>query len=263
MPADQARIDPADRGFTLGEGLFETMRVQAGTVPHIDRHMARLAEGATLIGLPRPDDGVLRRGLDDLLRASGASGQEGAARLTVTHGPGVRGLAAPTAPRPTVLITLAPLPPPAAPARLFLCQSVRRDQQSVLSRIKSLNYLPSLLARREAEAAGADEALLTNLCGDVAETSVSTVLAVRNGVALTPRVADGALPGIARARLLDAGLVREGRITPHDLLRDGGCAVLLVNALSVRTVASLNGQALPAAPAFEATVRAFLDDPSR
>ncbi|MDQ2104938.1 aminotransferase class IV, partial [Azospirillum isscasi] len=52
LPADEARIDPADRGFTLGDGLFETIRVSGGTTRHLDRHLARLAEGAALLGLP-------------------------------------------------------------------------------------------------------------------------------------------------------------------------------------------------------------------
>lgn len=99
LPAGQARIDPADRGFLLGDGLFETMRVSSGHVMHFDRHMRRLAEGATILMLPVPDRARLAAAVDEMLAACALGA--GSLRLTCTRGPGPRGLLPrPRSPRP-------------------------------------------------------------------------------------------------------------------------------------------------------------------
>ena len=210
VAAEAARIDPADRGLLLGDGLFETLRVAAGTPRHAARHLARLQAGALLLRLDVPDANILHDALAAVVSAHGLA--EGVLRLTVTRGPGPRGVL-PVRPQcPTVLVTAAPPPPPAAPADVIIARGITRDENSPLSRIKSLNYLPSILARIEAEERGATEALLLNQAGLLAELSAATVLLRRDGVWLTPRLEDGALPGIRRAALLEAGLVREAAL---------------------------------------------------
>ena len=106
--SDAARLDPADRGLLLGDGLFETMRAAGGRVPLLWRHLARLREGARVLGLPVPDRGY-RPG------RSGSAGSQpladAAVRLTLTRGPGPRGLLPPAALAPTLLITASLLPP--------------------------------------------------------------------------------------------------------------------------------------------------------
>ncbi|MGS0647295.1 aminotransferase class IV [Komagataeibacter melomenusus] len=250
----EARIDPADRGLLLGDGLFETMRVAGGGVRHFTLHMERLAHGADVLMLPPPDRGLIARAAADLLAACGL--QNGSLRLTFTRGPGPRGLLPPPQVRPTLLLTATANLPPATPVRLVTA-SHRRDEESVLSRIKSLNYLPSILARMEAAGQGADDALLLNRAGHVAETSASTLVAVRDGAALTPPVRDGALPGIARGVLLAAGMLRESRLSPA-MLR-GAEAVFALNSLCAREVVAIDGHELPRQPAFLARLVAPLD----
>ncbi|MGY6768425.1 aminotransferase class IV [Komagataeibacter sp. NFXK3] len=250
----EARIDPADRGLLLGDGLFETMRVAGGVVRHFPLHMDRLAHGAGVLMLPPPDRGLIAQAAADLLAACGV--QNGALRLTLTRGPGPRGLLPPPEVRPTVLLTATASLPPATPVRLVTA-SHRRDEESVLSRIKSLNYLPSILARMEAAGRGADDALLLNRAGHVAETSASTLVAIIEGEALTPPVHDGALPGIARGVLLAAGLLRESRLSPA-MLRGAG-AVFALNSLSAREVVAIDGHELPRQPALLAGLAAHLD----
>ncbi|MDR3506173.1 MAG: aminotransferase class IV [Acidocella sp.] len=240
-PANEARIDPADRGFLLGDGLFETMAAHAGAVPELARHYARLCAGAALLRIPvtltREELAVA---IHDLLAANGL--MEAALRLTLTRGPGPRGLLPPSDPNPTLLLTAAPLPPPGGPLRL-VTSNIRRDEDSPLSAIKSLNYLPGVLARMEAAERGADDALMLNRAGRVAETSIANLFVRLHGAWVTPPVSEGALPGIRRACLLDAGKLREAPITVEKLRQAE--AVCAGNALSLRPVSSIDGYSLP------------------
>ncbi|HEY1855698.1 aminotransferase class IV [Acidocella sp.] len=246
VAAEAARIDPADRGLLLGDGLFETLRVAAGVPRHAMRHLARLQAGALLLRLDLPDADVLHDALAAVVTAHRLA--DGVLRLTVTRGAGPRGVLPVRPQRPTVLVTAALLPPPAAPADVIIARGITRDENSPLSRIKSLNYLPSILARIEAEERGATEALLLNQAGLVAESSAATVFVHRAGAWLTPRLDDGALPGIRRAVLLEAGLVREAALPVAWLLEAE--ALCLGNALSLRPVRSIDGQAIGGAEIF-------------
>ena len=250
-PAGGAHVDTADRGFLLGDGLFETMRVAGGQVRHLDRHMDRLAQGAATIMLPAPDRTAIAAGITALLAACGL--ETGSLRLTCTRGIGPRGLLPPAHVTPTLLLTAASGLPPETPVRL-VTSSHRRDEGSVLSRIKSLNYLPSILARVEAAEQGADDAVLLNHAGFVAETSASTLVACIDGQPVTPPVHDGALPGTARGVVVDAGIVREERISPARLRM--ATAVFTLNSLSVREVVMWDDVAFPRRPDLLAAIRA-------
>lgn len=241
LARDEARISPADRGFTLGDGLFETMRAVGGRVLHLPRHMARLASGGGVLGMPVPQVGVVVEAATALLQACGL--QNAVLRLSVARGEGARGLLPPVHPHPTVLLTAAPGEFSLAHIQAVTSRLIRRDEASPLSYIKSLNYLPGILARQEAERLGAQDALLLNTQGRVAESTISNLLVATDAGLLTPHVAEGALAGIARERLLEQNLVREARLAPADLLRARG--VWLVNSLSLRVVTALDGTPLP------------------
>ncbi len=236
LDAAEARIDPADRGLTLGDGVFETIRADGGVPAHVARHLARLRDGAAVLGIDVPySDTALTNAL--LAVAGGASC---ALRLTLTRGVMARGVLPVGIASPTVLITAAPLPPPLPPARVIVAKSTRRNEHSPLSRIKSLNYGDSVLARREA--AGADDALLLNTRGDLAEATSASVFLVVDGVLATPRVCDGALPGITRARLLERGHGVERSLTISDVRR--AAAGFLASALQVRRIAAIDAHIL-------------------
>ncbi|QQP89163.1 aminotransferase class IV [Skermanella sp. TT6] len=241
VPAEAARIDPADRGFMLGDGLFETIRVAAGHPRHLDRHLARLAGGAAVLGIPLPMDApAIAAGIASLLDETGLA--EASVRLTLTRGPAPRGLLPPDMPRPTLLATVAPAPPPPAPARAVIARSTCRNELSPLSRLKSLNYLDGILARREAADRGADDALMLNTRGRLAEATVGNVFAVIDGVLVTPPAAEGALPGIARGLAIERLPVIERPVTVEELMRATEIAV--TNSLGVRPVATLEDRPL-------------------
>lgn len=236
-----ARIDPADRGFTLGDGVFETIAVLAGIPRFLDQHLTRLRNGADLLGIRVPyDDKEIAAAITALLSARGLTGA--ALRITLSHGPGARGLAPPDPARPTLMITAAPLPPPLPPARAIIARTTCRNQHSPLARIKSLNYLDNILARREATARGGDEAILLNTEGRVAEASIANLFAVIAGVAITPPVAEGALPGIRRQEILSLGMAVERPLTVADL--HGAEEIFLTSSLAIRPVAALDGTAV-------------------
>lgn len=236
LPAQEARIDPADRGFLLGDGIFETMRVRNGDIRFLSRHLERLSQGTALLRLPTPDHSAISDALHAVLQANQI--ESGSLRLTLTRGTGPRGILPPENSTPTLLIAAFPASAPPTPARLCLSTQIR-DGRSPLCRIKHLNYLPNILARLEARDAEADDALLCAPDGHLAEATSANLLILRNGRLLTPPLQDGALPGIARGLLIESGLCHEASLTPHDLHRAE--ASWLVNSLSLRPVRSFEG----------------------
>jgi branched-chain amino acid aminotransferase len=231
LDPEAARIDPADRGFTLGDGLFETIRVEAGLPAHLGRHLARLRGSAAYLEIPLPwSDPVIGEAIAQLLAAEGL--REAALRLTLSRGPGPRGIIPPAAPAPTLLITAGPRPAPAV---------TRRNEASPLSHLKTLNYLDNILARREATRLGADDAILLNSAGRLAEATIANLFVLKGGIWRTPPVADGALPGIARGLLLAGGAV-EASLDPSDLAQAE--AAFLSNSLGLRPIASIEGRAI-------------------
>ena len=232
-------IGADDRGFTLGDGVFETMRVSAGRVPWCEAHLQRLRAGATLLGIPvGRDDAALMRAMAEVLSANGLL--DGSLRLTLSRGRAPRGLATPAAVRSTLLITTAATGPVPGPACLVTAVATRRNERSASSGIKSLSYLDNVLARREAERAGADDAILLNTRDRVAEATGANLVALLDGALLTPPVEDGALPGIMRGVLIKAGLLRTASLDRDALQRAE--AMFLCNSLGIRGVASLDGR---------------------
>lgn len=243
LAAEEARIDPADRGFTLGDGLFETIRVRDGAAVWLDRHLARLSEGRAVLGIPaRFDDTALAEACAAVIAAEGIAA--GALRLTVSRGAGPRGVLPPAAPLPTVLVAGHAGLPPQGPVALVVARGTCRNQASPLSRVKSLNYLDAVLARREAAERGADDAVMLNTAGRVAETTIANLFARIDGAWATPPAGEGALPGIMRADVLGRLGAAERPIAVAELQRAD--ALLLTNALSIRAVGRLEERALPA-----------------
>ncbi|PWC43191.1 aminotransferase class IV [Azospirillum sp. TSO22-1] len=241
VPESEARIAPADRGLLLGDGLFETLRVSGGRPLRLDRHLARLRAGAEILGLAVPlDDAGLAAAMERLLERRGLS--EASLRLTLTRGPGPRGLLPPAEPTPTLLITAAPRTPPLPPARVVVARETRRNEHSPLSRIKSLSTLDGVLARQEAARRGADDALLLNTAGRVAEASAANLFLWLDGALVTPPVAEGALPGVLRAAVLEAFPVAERPVTVEDLARTE--EAFLTSSLGVRPVVTVDGRTL-------------------
>lgn len=227
IPRSQARISAFDYGFLYGYGLFETMRAYHGTIFLLERHLKRLLDSAAIIGLgPRLAEIDLGKACIDTLRANGL--QDARLRLTVSKGEVDSFPGANTSAAPTVLVTAISSSAPAAQVydkgyRAGI-SSLRRYSQSPLSRLKSANYLLSVLAKMEAEAAGLNESLLLNEHGLLTEGSISNVFFVSQTGLVTPPVESGILPGITRGVVMELAdslemNVTEGEVRLEDLRR--------------------------------------------
>jgi len=204
LPEAQAHISPADRGLLLGDGIFETFRAYQGIIFRLDAHLDRLISGASYLRIPMQlSRTALGQALTATLKANQLSQSDAVLRLTLTRGASSRGLDLPTNPKPTTLISAAPLLKTEFPPAKALITSIRRNQHSPLAKIKSLNFLDNILARQEARSQGLDEALLLNTEGQLAEASAANLFIVSKDGLLTPTIKDGALPGITRAVIFE------------------------------------------------------------
>ena len=202
-----ARVPVTDHGLLYGDGIFEGMRVINGRVFRMERHLDRLAFGARvlLLTLPYTRDEI-RTVIESTVRAFGE--REAYIRLIVTRGVGPLGVDPTTCPRGSLICIVTTI-------KLFseeqrerglemITSSYRRPTADVLDvRVKSLNYLNSVLPKLEARQRGADEALLLNSRGHIAEAAVANIFALRNKTLATPPTSDGCLEGINRGAVME------------------------------------------------------------
>ncbi len=206
MPASEARLSPFDYGFLLGFGLFETMRCYDGRIFRLDRHLARLMKSAEALGIASKIGGFdLADACCQVLKANGLS--DARIRLTISAGEGEIVPDLSTCHEITVFIVARKLAPLSAAVYergyKVMLSAIRRNSLSPLSRHKSISWLENVLARSAARAAGADEALLLNERGFIAECSASNIFLVTDGVLRTPSLESGVLPGVTREVVLE------------------------------------------------------------
>ena len=241
-------IPPDDRGFTLGDGLFETVLAEKGALADWDAHWTRLLAGCEALGLPAPREAAVQTRAVKALEKAELTKTRAAVRSTWTAGSGGRGLDRPEALSPRLVVTAAPAPLPKKPARLITA-AARRNEASLASRHKTLSALDNVLARREALMAGGDEAVMLNLAGRVACAAAANLFWLEGEDLYTPNLNCGILPGTMRARVI-AGACASGRkvnevaAPPEALFR--ARAIFLTNSLiGVRDVAELDGRPVP------------------
>lgn len=212
-----ARLSIADRGFTLADGIFETLLGIGKRPVWLTEHLSRLRDGASQLGLHLAfDDQTMEEAIVELLRRNGFA--RSAVRITLTRGPATRrGLWVEDQSSPTLLITCASAAVMSDPQRVVIARTTRRNEHSPLSRLKSLNYGDNILARREALARGAADALMLNGQGHVVCATVGNLFARVGGQWITPPVSDGILPGIAREKILTRMNVKQASLSESDL----------------------------------------------
>jgi branched-chain amino acid aminotransferase len=252
LPGSEARISVLDNGFVFGDGVYETMRTFGGRPLALGRHLRRLRASAARLEIAIPDtDEVLAGRLEDVMALSG--NRESFVRLIVSRGVGDISYDFDRVKGPTVVLAVKPLQPiPESSYSVGVpvaTVSVRRNHPQTLDpAIKSCNLLNNVLAIREAQSKGAEEAILLNLDGDVAEGASSNIFAVRGGVVVTPPEAAGILSGITREIVIElcpeVGVpVREERLPPEDL-RSADEAFLTSSVRDVLPITTVDGAAV-------------------
>ncbi len=247
LPLEQACIPVLDHGLLYGDGVFEGIRFYAGTPFLLGEHLHRLRDSARAIALDLPWDDDELAGITKAV-VEAFNGKEGYVRMIVTRGEGPLGIDPATchAPRLIVIASRLEMVNHASRTngvRLVIAATRRLPPDGLDPRIKSLNYLNHVLARIEANRAGADEAAMLNAQGRVAEGTADNLFMVKNGGLFTPPVIDGALPGVTRALILrlagEMGILAcERSLAPYDLHTADECFLTGTGAelISVREI---------------------------
>ena len=267
-PATAPVLTVFDRGFQLGDGIFETLRARAGRPTELAEHAARMRESAAGLAIAIPDDLETRlaAAIDELLAAEDLAGPDGDAsiRVTVSRGPFFgRGLLPPDEhPDPTMVVQAWPVaPPPAAHLEqgLHLVPStVRRDPENPLNALKTTSRADYVYARVEARTAGADDALFLTVDGYLSEATSANLFLIRSsggaggagGTAelATPSLACAILAGTTRSWILRWGATVgldpvEGLLTTRDL-HEADEAFLSSSVAGILPVTRFAGEAI-------------------
>ncbi len=207
LPVEEARVSVLDNGFAFGDSVYEVLRTYGGRAFEPGRHFRRLRASAARLGIPVPDpDASLLAQVDALLART--TDPESYIRIVVSRGLGDCSYNFDRVQGPTVVMIQKPLPRPPAwhyeSGIKVAAVDVRRNHPRALDpAIKSSNLLNNILAVREAQSRGAEEPLLLNQEGFLAEGASTNVFLVRGGTVATPPLSAGILAGITREVLLE------------------------------------------------------------
>jgi len=256
LPASEASVSVFDHGLLYGDGIFEGIRFYHGVAFRLEDHLKRLHDSARAIALTLP---LPLHQIADAVRETiqAFSEPQGYIRLVVTRGVGTLGINPQNCTAPTMfiiadLLTMISEEQRLKGAKLIISSTRRISPDGLDPRIKSLNYLNHILARMESNYAGADEALLLNAQGCLAEGTADNVFIIRDGTLATPPVTDGALAGITRAVVMEIAVTRgikveEKSLAPYDVYTADECFLTGTGAELI-PVASVDGRPMRSCP---------------
>ena len=259
ISANDACVSPFDLGLTVGLGVFETMAAYDGKVFAYDLHHARLIKSAEVFALPVPERSVISAAIAEVIEANHY--HQGRYRIRVTLSGGANQLGGGRQQGDVMVTAQAARSADSASdggsdlAKLAWVPFVINERAATAG-VKSTSYADHVLAYRHALNAGADEALMLNSQGHLAEGSMSNVFVVKDGVVQTPSLASGCLPGVTRQLVIDlcADLdlpVEECQLGVQDI--DNADEIFLTSSLREIQAAALLGT--EAREAGEVTVR--------
>ncbi len=267
--AEAAVIPVADHGLLYGDGVFEGLRYYGKKILRLHEHLDRLENSARALDLELPMS--LPDMADALAEVVTASPHEdGYIRLVVTRGVGPLGIDPRQCTAGNVIIIADELTMVSNAVRekgatLIIAGTRRLSADQMDSRVKSLNYLNQILGRLEANAAGADEAVMLNQAGFIAEGTADNLFIVKDGILQTPSVTDGALDGITRAIVLELAesegiSVEIKSLSTYDLYTADECFLTGTGAelIPVRSISGRDMRQCPG-PVFGTLCRAFAE----
>ncbi len=245
LDATEAKVSVFDHGLTVGDGVFETIKVIGGRPFALRRHIERLHRSAWGLGLDVPlGESRLRAAIDDLLAATlGGETETARLRITVTGGVAPPGSGRGTA-GPTLIIAVAPLDP-WEPDTVAVTVPWPRNERSAVAGLKTTSYAENVVALAEARKVGATEAIMPNLAGDLCEGTGTNVFVVRGGVLSTPPLLAGCLAGVTRALLLEELRDADEDNVPMTALLEADEVLLTSSTRDVQPLRVLDGRELP------------------
>ncbi|MFC6874144.1 aminotransferase class IV [Halobellus marinus] len=268
VSAASATVSVRDRGFQYGDAVFETLRVYGGEVFRWEAHADRLAGSTEVLALEHGlSNAELKRRVDETLAANDFA--DASVKLSITRGVQQGKLTPDPEIDPTVVVQATPLPRGGVegepvwdePATLQTVKTRRIPDEALPSRAKTHNYLNGILARLELRVSDADEAVMLDGDGHLAEGATSNLFFVDGDALCTPSLDGPVLPGITRAAVLDVAEaeeipVREGAFTPDDL-RNAEEAFVTNSTWEVRPVETVDGISVGGGPVTTLLRRVF------
>lgn len=263
----KATVSVFDHGLLYGDGIFEGIRAYGGSVFRLADHIDRLYDSAKCIRLALPlTKEKMTEAVLETVRRNGL--RDAYIRLVVTRGIGDLGVDPALCKNPTIFIIAEAMESILGPREpkvvSMMVSSLRRDAVDATSHeIKSLNYMNSIMAKMEANSAGADDAILLDHRGFVSEGSVTNIFVVKDGRIATPSSAAGILHGITRDRIIDlcadlGAEVEQRDVTPFELI--SADEVFLVGTKSeIRAVGTIGGIKVGSGGAGEMTRRLYTE----
>ena len=233
-----------DRGFTVGDGCFEAIKLDAAGPFAVGRHLRRLRSAADRMGIPLADDAILRAAIDAVTDGVDLGDGILVIRITLTAGRG-GGTRRGDGP-PTLVVSTRPA------SRRVDAEDVAlspwpRNERAALAGVKTTSYAENVMALDHAGAVGASEVLFANTVGELCEGAGSNVFLELDGELVTPALRSGCLPGVTRALLLEVGVGAEA-VVPVESLGRTTEAFLTSTTREVQPIRTIDGRVLAAAP---------------
>jgi len=242
VAAGVAAVSPVDHAIIVGDGVFETLKVVDGVPFALTRHLGRLKRSADGLGLPEPDDGLVRKAVAETLAADREAGR---LRITWSSGPGPLGSDRGGGPG-TLLVASSPGTVWPETVRVHLCEWTR-NERGALTGLKTTSYAENVRALEAAHQREASEALLTNTQGQLCEGTGTNVFLVVDRQLVTPPLSSGCLAGITRELVLELTEVVEREIEPGEFAVASE-AFLTSSTREVGAISAVDDTVLPEAP---------------
>ncbi len=235
-----ARISVRDHGLTVGDGVFETMKVVDGVPFALTRHLVRLRSSSARLGLVPPPESRIRAAVDELIQASAV--EVGRLRITVTGGDGPPGTERGDA-QPTLLLVAGPRLERVGTASLASVPWAR-NERSAIAGAKTTSYAENVVALAQAHASGADEALFLDTRGYLSEGTGANIFVVLDGRLVTPALSTGCLAGVTRGLVIEWSGATEAEL-PADVLEVATEVFITSSTRDVMAVHAVDARAYP------------------
>lgn len=215
LDSGAAQISVFDHGITVGDGVFETLKVLGGEPLALTRHLNRLSRSCEVLGLPSPDLEVIRDAVVEVIRSEPEAADRGRLRITCTGGSGPLASDRREGSQTTIVAVMPMQPWPATTSAVVVPWV--RNERSAVTGAKTTSYAENVVALQWAHEQGFSEGLFANSVGQLSEGTGTNVFIVKGGDVFTPPLSSGCLAGITRELLLEWGLAVERELSLEDL----------------------------------------------